>query len=150
MEQKIKAGELTPEQLRKGNLIKGVYYTEGFDDDDNEPKESICEFLGYDPWDDRYWVHSKGIADEFDRFEPIPLTEKWLVRMGFVKCNDTDSYYQIKAIGSLLIIYVNHKFNTCEISISGLGARVKYLKHIHQLQNLYFALTGSELTLNDK
>jgi hypothetical protein len=40
-------------------------------------------------------------------------------------------------------IYINDGYNYD-------GAEIpKEIKHVHQLQNLYFALTGVELTLNN-
>lgn len=62
---------------------------------------------------------------------PIPLTEEWLLKFGFEKAYET--CYQYKDF------ILNDKFIMMDIDIT------IQLKHVHQLQNLYFALTGEEL-----
>ena len=67
--------------------------------------------------------------------EPIPLTEEWLVRFGFEKISS--SWLRI---GYFLINkYFDVEWFGDQIHIS--------LKNVHQLQNLYFALTGKELEI---
>ena len=62
---------------------------------------------------------------------PIPLTEEWLLKFGFEKAYET--CYQYKDF------ILNDKFIMMDIDIT------VQLKYVHQLQNLYFALTGEEL-----
>lgn len=81
-------------------------------------------------------------------FEPIPLTEEWLLRVGFVLGFDvfTEFYHNKK-----VKIYLN-EFDgltdkgtwLCLLFGNNIGVNIKY---VHQLQNLYFALTGEELTV---
>lgn len=68
-----------------------------------------------------------------DKFEPIPLTEEWLIKFGFTKNFEEYSTKHLK-IGKR----VNKK---------GFYYGGREIKHVHQLQNLYFALTGEELTI---
>lgn len=86
---------------------------------------------------------------QFVRFiEPIPLTEELLLKLGFELLN-FDSYefdgYKILALkcGKLqLTADSSNEYKTIEH---------KYLPivlYVHQLQNLYFALTGVELQLS--
>jgi hypothetical protein len=66
--------------------------------------------------------------------EPIPLTEEWLLKFdwnGF-KIGYIDSYFKIDENGCLWY---------CG-DFTGV-----VLLYVHQLQNLYFALTGEELIL---
>jgi hypothetical protein len=88
----------------------------------------------------------KIITEEYDFFEPIPLTEEWLLKFGFEYISDYESY--IKKFNtehhSDGVIIRKNDFVLCDIDI-----RIQ-LKHVHQLQNLYFALTGDELKINDK
>ncbi len=72
----------------------------------------------------------------------IPLTEEWLLKMGFNPIDsDPDILYYTKnnvalnAFGDHSKIWLRYVSNTIEI------------KSVHQLQNLYFALTGEELTI---
>ena len=64
-------------------------------------------------------------------FAPIPLTEEWLLKFGFRESNKYLFKYKLglKKRGD------NYFYDNISI------------KHVHQLQNLYFALTGEELTL---
>jgi hypothetical protein len=66
----------------------------------------------------------------------IPLTEQWLIDFGFKKHITMDIYptYSLN----------NVNVNDGVVYIVGFGF-VNYIKHVHQLQNLYFALTGIEL-----
>ena len=76
-----------------------------------------------------------------DKYEPIPLTEEWLIeKMKFHKQNN-----QIYSIGlKLFISWWNT--NSIEIDINGEVLEIN-CKYVHELQNIYFALTGEELTL---
>lgn len=73
--------------------------------------------------------------------EPIPLTEEWLLKLGFEYVSIYDSY--IKQTGQREFILRKRDFVLCDIDI-----RVQP-KYVHQLQNLYFALTGEELTITE-
>jgi hypothetical protein len=66
--------------------------------------------------------------------QPIPLTEQWLESFGFVN-------KILKAEHNDIIWYDDH------IGIKGMLGIIKpkEIKHVHQLQNLYFAITGKEL-----
>jgi hypothetical protein len=69
---------------------------------------------------------------------PIPLTEEWLLKFGFNKWKNKNNYSK----GSFIIYTLSKKgFHFGKKSL-----RIK-IEHINQLQNLYFALTGEELTI---
>jgi hypothetical protein len=73
--------------------------------------------------------------------EPIPLTEEWLLKFGFGK-NDNNQFILME--GSVDILF-NKDLNgwTCD----GINFSINMTEHVHQLQNLYFALTGEELEI---
>lgn len=93
---------------------------------------------------------------------PIPLTEEWLLRFGFESDNyelhetylidisrperyDHDSYLKILVMDDDCYVDISEKEihpDTIENNVN-----LKKIKHIHQLQNLYYALTGEELKL---
>jgi hypothetical protein len=73
-----------------------------------------------------------------DRIYPIPLTEDWLVRLGFRLIREC--YYK----GNFQFYPKLGLWFWFEIAI-----HPDRLKHVHQLQNLYFALTGEELQIID-
>ena len=77
--------------------------------------------------------------------KPIPLTEEWLVKFGILTFKDISND---KDKGS---IYFDSDTNSFYI-YSGMGSYESYgfevkCEYVHQLQNLYFALTGEELTI---
>ena len=79
-----------------------------------------------------------------NEYQPIPLTEEWLERFGIMQNTwFEDRSYMIKEDrGFGWDIYVQNAANTKKISFA-------YFKHVHQLQNLYFALTGEELQTDE-
>ena len=83
-------------------------------------------------------------------FKPIQLTEEWLLKFGFKYnklqfCSNTIIVHQYKIKGICLSID-ERKVNKHEYSFFG-NNFIRTVKHVHQLQNLYFALTGEELKL---
>jgi len=86
------------------------------------------------------WQDIKWIAEDTEWFnkkhKPIPLTEEWLLKFGFEVINKSFYHYNKKPI----LDYTKDLNNDWYILIND-GEKV-YLKYVHQLQNLYFALTG--------
>lgn len=80
--------------------------------------------------------------DTFKHFEPIPLTEEWLFKFGFEK---DDDWLELVVNDHLSIIWVGY------LGLNVMGQILFFSKKdkIHELQNLYFALTGEELTLSE-
>jgi hypothetical protein len=79
--------------------------------------------------------------------EPIPLTEEWLLKFGFDNINSRE--YGIKC-GSCWMSLNNPKdMGEWQDYYCWTYDRFKFieLKYVHQLQNLYFALTGNELEI---
>jgi len=80
-------------------------------------------------------------GNNIDAFEPIPLTEDWLLRFGFEKDSIIGLYILFK-IGYFKV-WFDVKNNT--YLIDNVRDIKLYIKYVHQLQNLYFALIGEEL-----
>lgn len=74
-----------------------------------------------------------------ENYSPIPLTEEWLLKFGF---NQYGDWYTKDSIS------VNIKINRTTYDIDGEEDYINHCAHVHQIQNLYFALTGEELTIN--
>jgi hypothetical protein len=74
--------------------------------------------------------------------KPIPLTEEWLLKFGFeyFKFIVESSCWRLNNLFSIREDFTIHFHN---------GLIVE-LKCVHQLQNLYFALTGQELSIQMK
>ena len=80
-----------------------------------------------------------------NQVEPIPLTEEWLVKFGFEKDTGNDFYdfwnlkdFRVFVHKNAASVFIHWKGNELEPYINNL--------HVQQLQNLFFALTGEELT----
>lgn len=78
-------------------------------------------------------------------FEPIPITEEWLRRFWF-SMRGGYSYYPNKEIDSFHQITFKDNKIELECEDSWYTIDFPFIKYIHQLQNLFFSLTGQELT----
>lgn len=92
-------------------------------------------------------------------FEPIKLTKEWLIKFGFKEILNPDTYWNAERI----YIYREYALFYDETKIYNLDSGdiyydisyqyrnghgiIKNIDYVHQLQNLYFALTGKELTI---
>jgi len=107
------------------------------------------------PFDDIYLVTKKTILEDciqvcFKDFEntnelhPIPLTEEWLLKFGFKRTNK----YDFELIKNDFHFYTSSDFFNGNgfICFNEFDIKIKY---IHELQNLYFALTNKELIINN-
>ena len=79
--------------------------------------------------------------DDLDYHEndihPIPLTEEWLLKFGFTKEVLGWKHWNL----DLYLYLDNGCFESEQLPM------FIYLKYVHQLQNLYFALTNEELCI---
>ena len=78
-----------------------------------------------------------------EELEPIPLTEEWLEQFGFEKV--------VNGLFAIDLFHYNLKEYRLYISKNE-SNEVDFveIKHVHSLQNLYFALTGEELNQNKR
>lgn len=71
-------------------------------------------------------------------YNPIPLTEEWLLKFGFEKVAPQtylfDTWY-VDVVNGDISFYLDG--DACVSYV--------YLEHVHQLQNLFYSLTGQEL-----
>jgi len=73
--------------------------------------------------------------------KPIPLIEEWLLRFGAIVYEFDNGLPNQYRIGERLFVIRENQ-------ITDYGSSV-VLKYVHQLQNLYFSLTQTELTLSN-
>lgn len=85
--------------------------------------------------------------------EPIPLTEEWLLKFGFEE--DGESF--IHGNGWLIVDWPTVHYsidiwrhNENYPTTSDWSEIPSCIDYVHQLQNLYFALTGEELTIKNE
>jgi len=130
-------------ELRIGNLIQ--YKIEDLLD----VRKVFNEVNVVDSMDISYISDCEKLNSEHT-YSPIPINKEWLVNLGFKRIEQDDkgnelcnTLYSISHKGNLGTIdldlwqWDSWQFDNCSYSI----------KYVHQLQNLYFALTGEELTL---
>jgi hypothetical protein len=119
------------EELRLGNLVSNM-----------NPRHNdsilIIESIG-----DNHEVNVFYRKYLLSELEPIPLTEEWLLKFGF-------KWKGLIAKGRYLTLFTPCGkalvFKDNYFIFSGVTIEIQ-IKYVHQLQNLYFALTGEELTL---
>jgi hypothetical protein len=124
-------------ELRIGNFITQIIYKDTHD----EEKEILVD------WQEIWWI-SKNTKS----YRPIILTEEWLLKFGFDKrisnCFKLNNFFIDLRYDDILekdrTIFSRWDNYHC------LYFNLSDLKYVHQLQNLYFALTGEELTLNQE
>lgn len=73
--------------------------------------------------------------------KPIPLTEEWLLKFGFEKTPWYFNSYRL-VIGNNDYAILIDLDGDCEVG-DIITCKIQY---VHQLQNLYFALKGEEIT----
>ena len=135
-------------ELRIGNKIYGNYQREidrGNGIVEDIECQDIVTFEGYDPIDNYFHISDVKI---YDSLEPIPLTEEWLLKFGFVW--ELDKSYSLtinENFGLFIWVDLNTLHPIAELIDSGDRVVVNHIEYIHELQNLYFALTGEELKL---
>lgn len=129
---------MTENEIRIGNWIhhKATWSYRQLD----PPNE--CDFQ----WDTQDWYALGECTLSLDDIEPIPLTEEWLCKFGFTQISGKQEYfkpfqgrYHNVLLGGLEPIY--------KMGYSDDGIIQLPIYYIHQLQNLYYALTGEELKI---
>lgn len=133
-------------ELRIGNYVKTDLKDSDFDNNIYQIETIANEFPTLNTIE-----FGIGVID-WNNIKPIPLTEEWLVKFGFVKRFDSfllrhkngviSTYLSDNSVG---LYDSEHSYNI------GFGLNMGELrvKHIHQLQNLYFALTNEELKITE-
>lgn len=82
-------------------------------------------------------------------WEPIPLTPEWLERLG-IEYKDDNPKQKPWYEGDILFTIAGHEFSNSGkngVYSYGLNNGKMVYQFVHELQNLYFALTGEELTV---
>ena len=82
------------------------------------------------------------ITTPLSECKPIPLTEEWLIKFGFEKF---EALTDIWVLGNFRIVGFKGVFKFYYTDVEPHNNNT-HLEYVHQLQNLYHALTGEELT----
>lgn len=79
----------------------------------------------------------------------IALTEDWLLKAGFIKIKFLNAYFVQENGYKYLDMIIRHGlFEGHRFIFDFANEKYVNLKYVHQLQNLYFALTGEELVFS--
>lgn len=74
----------------------------------------------------------------------VPLTEEWLIKLGFEQ-PEKHTYFskEIREYKDFIVDYSDQSndYFLCDTDVD------TNIKYVHQLQNIYHALTGEELTI---
>ena len=122
-------------ELRIGNYLNGTYT--GFSKD----------VIVYD-FDRESIQHTDEmqLCLPHNSFKPIELTEEWFKKAGFGIINHIDGYsfwsLMRKGNSGIPSITIYKKY-----TVIGNNSHVKHCEYVHQLQNLFYCLTGKELTI---
>lgn len=136
-------------ELRIGNLLlyKGelVCVTMLSCDIDDEYEDQIC-FVNFGKSSNEKGGWNRSLVNDLQR---IPLTPEWLERCGFIKGGDYGfgiGYFWDHPQDICLVEFIDNG----EFRLYGSEWTIgKDFKFLHQLQNLYFALTAEELTIKE-
>ena len=128
-------------ELRIGNWVnladKGDYQI-----DNGHEIDTIADWFDLD----------KNELDEDQYATPIVLTEKWLINFGFTQ---QGTIFNKLHKNGLIAISIRDKSVGCYnckdnyMRGSGLNMGTVRVKYVHQLQNLYYPITGEELELTE-
>lgn len=122
---------MTSKELREGNWLRYA------DHEKVKPERRGKEFQIIP--DDIVFLSEN---PDYEYVHAIPLSEDWLVKFGFrvsFQYKDYDDY--INDLGFKINLFHNGK------AFVDLGDFCKKIEYIHQLQNLFFALTQTELSI---
>jgi hypothetical protein len=99
------------------------------------------------------------VKEPHNQVKPIPLTEEWLLKFGFedLDLNMSGSNWLVKKQKGLwrqaIRIAYSEKSEEWSLTLECVSPptlSISILKYVHQLQNLYFALTGKELIIKSE
>jgi hypothetical protein len=82
-------------------------------------------------------------------FQPIQLTEEWLLKFGFEDKKTCFNLSKREELGHDFGDFAVSKYDDTQMKVWRGDRYIGgcHIQHVHQLQNLYFALTNEELTL---
>lgn len=124
-------------EVRIGNII------ESFNTNGN-PNEWIEWKINY-AWQIEEVEYAEEIKKEW--FRGIPLTEEWLLKFGFKSVGKLHPTYKFKHLIIEASLMHDHYILRQIINKDDSLALNQNLRYVHQLQNLFFCLTGEELTI---
>jgi hypothetical protein len=132
---------VTANELRIGNLVNHSIF--GNCKITALDYEMIC--IQRNDKDIKEWFYT-------EEYEPIPLTEEWLLKFGFEFRNTNKQYgWYLEVSKNRVLTWCHSKEISLDFDLEDYDYNNTLFdfncEYIHRLQNLYFALTGTELTI---
>lgn len=119
--------KIIPTQLRIGNVFKEKYSGQTIKVIELTEKNVTFDGIFTNDW----------------QAESIQLTEEWIVKLGLEKSRNIYlPQGEIDICVNAKIVYIGG----CDLPLDNQYFELR-CEYVHELQNLYFALTGQELTL---
>jgi hypothetical protein len=150
---------INPNELRIGNIVWETSMANPSTDDMDEIVVGAVNGVYNTIYDDQDNIYSK------EYIYPIPLTPEWLERLGFVLVNDNWTAF-VGVVTPVALYRKRRKYIDFDIAVNKTANTINRLykvnndeygfldgptiESVHQLQNLYFALTREELTIKEK
>ncbi len=148
----IKLFGLNPQELRIGNFV-----------DVDKSEIAQIQKINSDEFQE-FRNEEKGIhvitfpfaSGESEMFEsnirPIPITEEWLIKFGFKLINIATNPYEFQYQLDYWIIRKSTEFGieVCQDLGEHYVNRLRSIDFVHDIQNLYFSITGKELKYYNK
>ena len=125
---------LKASDLRINNFISDIHATD--------------KFYGVVNKVDKDKVYYNGFVSKIEDVRGIPLTDEWLLKLGF-ELLYTGKFRKVYDFAKDLRFGYsdNHGLSNTQSAVTFVGNSFTHIKYVHQLQNLYFALTQRELTV---
>lgn len=128
-------------ELRIGNLINPVNYASGLHIPDTRLVLEVTEIHTFKIQTIRNG--ESAVSTEYTEYDitnvhPIWASEEWLLKFGFIKSN----HYYESPCGVMTLQYFGTRLCLTTHQEDMLSSKITF---VHQLQNLYFALTQNEL-----
>ena len=127
-------------ELRIGNLVQDEH---GFQMEVVALFKDDTVYLDFEGNEGDVW------EEDVKDLKGIPLTEEWLIEFGFIKSGYIPVWMSKRLIHDeidKIDILVNEKKQMYFVPSVFVKWSVE-LKYVHHLQNIYFSLTGQELTI---
>jgi hypothetical protein len=115
-------------ELRIGNYVKGIGHKISWLVEGIEPE----------------YIYSSKAWRTINSFEGIPINKEWLLKLG-IKYNESKNLYQWAGYS---IDFKDGLY--CHFLLNKQGDWYRDVIYVHQLQNLYYAITGCELTIKSE
>ena len=110
--------------------------------------------------------HKSGIVKcRISDLSPVPITKEWLLKFGFKAWDNKETIYALERdideynntcfrfwfqSDKLIFDYIQNEVHPTESVFDDKNIIRLDIQHVHQLQNLYFALTNEELTFKSE